>query len=692
MTLGGLAVAVGRVVDDAIVVLENIYRHRALGEDRLTASINGPKEVAGAITAATDHHGRRVPAARLRRRPRQPVLPALRAHRHLRAARLAGLRADGRAGARLPAHQQGQGQRRRGRRAQELVLDPAPTPRRSRSPCAAAGRSSASSASSIALFFATAADRPAPADRSSSTRAPRRSSRSRSRRRPAPRSQAVLERAIEAETILLTDPKVELVQTSHPGRGRGRASRRSSPRSSGRPANSARMTVRLARRRRPRRRTPSPPRGRARAGQDRRLRRRGRPGRRASPRTASTSSSRATTPADGPAGQRRRPRGARGQRRPAQPQVRPVARARPEIQVTPDPNKSILVGLTAAQVAQEVRGALVGTTATRVQLLDEDGTTAIFVRLDPDQVTSVEDLRDAARRHRRSRSRWARSRPSSRSTPRARSPASTSSPAASITRRDRRRQHGRGEHGRPGRDRRPRRRRPDPVGVDVRLAGVTQQQNEAFGGLFISMGVAILVVYVAMVLTFNSLITPFIILFTPPARDDRRLPGAVPDRPAARRQRPHRVPDADRDRGHQRDRAARPRRTAATRGDVDLRRPDRGRADPRPADPDDGDRDDPRAGPARRGLQPGLDHRGGARHGRHRRPVQLDVPDAARHPGGLLAGRRGRSRPAASRRFAPPEPATPSRPRRPPADRARHGRPAPPVALSRPGAARPVAP
>ena len=53
MTLGGLAVAVGRVVDDAIVVLENIYRHRALGEDRLTASIEGPKEVAGAITAAT---------------------------------------------------------------------------------------------------------------------------------------------------------------------------------------------------------------------------------------------------------------------------------------------------------------------------------------------------------------------------------------------------------------------------------------------------------------------------------------------------------------------------------------------------------------------------------------------------------------------------------------------------------------
>jgi HAE1 family hydrophobic/amphiphilic exporter-1 len=53
LTLGGLAVAVGRVVDDSIVVLENIFRHRALGDDRERAVLDGTREVAGAITAST---------------------------------------------------------------------------------------------------------------------------------------------------------------------------------------------------------------------------------------------------------------------------------------------------------------------------------------------------------------------------------------------------------------------------------------------------------------------------------------------------------------------------------------------------------------------------------------------------------------------------------------------------------------
>ena len=53
MTLGGLALGVGMLVDNAIVVLENIYRLREGGQDRLTACVRGASEVTGAITAST---------------------------------------------------------------------------------------------------------------------------------------------------------------------------------------------------------------------------------------------------------------------------------------------------------------------------------------------------------------------------------------------------------------------------------------------------------------------------------------------------------------------------------------------------------------------------------------------------------------------------------------------------------------
>ena len=53
MTLGGLALGIGMLVDNAIVVLENIYRLQELGEKPVKAAIDGTGEVSSAIIAST---------------------------------------------------------------------------------------------------------------------------------------------------------------------------------------------------------------------------------------------------------------------------------------------------------------------------------------------------------------------------------------------------------------------------------------------------------------------------------------------------------------------------------------------------------------------------------------------------------------------------------------------------------------
>ena len=94
LTLLGLVLAIGLVVDDSIVVLENIYRRIEHGEPPLLAAVDGSREIGFAVIATTRRAGRGVRADLVPAGRRRPAVPRVRLHDRRGRAVLGARRAD----------------------------------------------------------------------------------------------------------------------------------------------------------------------------------------------------------------------------------------------------------------------------------------------------------------------------------------------------------------------------------------------------------------------------------------------------------------------------------------------------------------------------------------------------------------------------------------------------------------------
>ena len=508
LTLGGLAVAVGRVVDDSIVVLENIYRHRALGDDRLTAAIKGPGEVAGAITASTLttvavflplgfaggfvsqlflSFSLTVTFALLASLVvALTVVPAL---AYLVVGRVT-----------TAVDETGEPRNSIWVRIYDPTIRLALRSRATQVGVVAVG----------ALLFAASTTLvsllPTQFINSGSEKV--------LQLRLSPPAGAgspqVLERATQAEAILRADPEVELVAISVPGEtDTGFQSILAA--SFGQAPNSALITVRLhgdADLEAAVLRTADALNPLRTGGYDVTV---------GQQTGAGTNSVSIIITADDPAMIEDATSALLAALR-DNPDLGNLAsdlvKATPEIQVRVDAAKAVAAGLTTAQVGGLIRGILTPQTLGRIQLGSAESADLVL-RLDASQLGSVDALRalpvsaatkatlgsiatveQAAVQGRISR---LDELPSATITAEIRSGDTGATSQAVQATVDRLQADG-----------------TIPAGVTIRLAGVTQQQTEAFLGLFTAMGVAILLVYLMMVLAFNSLITPFIILLALP--------------------------------------------------------------------------------------------------------------------------------------------------------------------------------
>jgi HAE1 family hydrophobic/amphiphilic exporter-1 len=507
LTLGGLAVAIGRVVDDSIVVLENIYRHRALGDDRLRAVLDGTREVSGAITASTlTTVAVFLPLGFAGGFVSEFFLAfSLTVTFALIASLVVALTV-------VPVLAYYLVDRRKG------AVDETGEPTNSfwvrlydpliRGVLRNRWTELAAVVGAAALFVVSTALiplLPTAFINSGSEKivqiviAP-----------PAgATSEDVLDQAIEAENILLDDPEVEVVSTSIPAEG-AVGFQTLLAAQAGRAGNSATMIVRLDPEVDLETKTDELSEALAPVATDGFEVTVGQQG------GVTSNSLSVVISAEDPAVVAETAQAVQDALE-AEDDLANVASdlavEAPEIQVVVDPVAASQAGSTAAQIGLEIRNALTPQTVGQVRL-GEDDPIALVLGLDAADLTSIEALEavpvgtlgaplgsvadvdqvDVQARITRIDG----------------APAATVS--AEIT------------SGDIGATSQAVQATLDeleaegtiPSAADVRLGGVTAQQTEAFAGLFGAMGVAILLVYVAMVLTFSSLVTPFIILFSLP--------------------------------------------------------------------------------------------------------------------------------------------------------------------------------